>query len=164
MIIREQEAAGVCYLCANHSHTSVDCPRLKSGVPQIEAERMGKCDQSTVNMQNLPRLYKTRKEPIQDSGATVHQAAGAGLWHHVTKQKPPRKRNKKVARNHGNVNWQGIRHNDVDAVNQAFGANKGRSSISPLKLSVFSGRLIVSSKRFASTLMIALLMCKVKMV
>ncbi len=96
MIIREQEAVGVCYLCANRGHTSVDCPRLKSGVPQIEAERMGEWYQSTVNMQNLPRLYKIRKEPILDPRATVHQAAGAGLWHHNMKKKPPMKRNKKL--------------------------------------------------------------------
>jgi hypothetical protein len=31
MNIREQEAAGVCYFCATHRHTSVNCPRLKSG-------------------------------------------------------------------------------------------------------------------------------------
>ncbi len=121
IIIREQEAAGVCYLCAN---CSVDCPRLKSGVPQIKAERMGEWYWSTVKMQNLPRLYKIRKEPILDPGATVHQAAGASLWRCDTKKKPLRKRNKKVARNHGNMNWQGIRHNEMDVVNQAFGTNK----------------------------------------
>jgi hypothetical protein len=42
MHIREQEAAGVCYLCATCGNTSVDCPRLKSGEPQIKAEHMGK--------------------------------------------------------------------------------------------------------------------------
>jgi hypothetical protein len=41
MYIREQEAAGVCYLCATHGHTSVNCPRLKSREPQIKAECMG---------------------------------------------------------------------------------------------------------------------------
>ncbi len=86
MIIREQETAGVCYLCANLGHTSIACPRLKSGVPQIEAERMGECYQSTFNMQNLPRLYKIRKEPILDPGATMHQAAGAGICRHDAKK------------------------------------------------------------------------------
>ncbi len=42
MITREQEAAGVCGLCAKCGHTSVDCPRLKSGRPQNKAEHMGK--------------------------------------------------------------------------------------------------------------------------
>jgi hypothetical protein len=81
MIIREQEGAGFCYFCANCGHTSVDCPGFKSGVPQIEAEYMGQWYQSAVNMQSLPRLYKIRKEPIMDVGATVHQAAGAGLYY-----------------------------------------------------------------------------------
>jgi hypothetical protein len=35
-----------------------------------------------VNMQNLPRLYKIRKEPILDHGATMQQQAGTGIWHH----------------------------------------------------------------------------------
>jgi hypothetical protein len=41
MIMREQEAAGVCYLCAKRGHISVDCPILKSGVPQNEAKHVG---------------------------------------------------------------------------------------------------------------------------
>jgi hypothetical protein len=40
MIMREQEAAGVCYLCAKHGHISVDCPGLKLGGSQNEAERV----------------------------------------------------------------------------------------------------------------------------
>jgi hypothetical protein len=42
MIMREQEAAGVCYLCAKCGHISVNCPILKSGGPQNEAERVGR--------------------------------------------------------------------------------------------------------------------------
>ncbi len=68
---------------------------------------MGEWYQLTVYMQNLPRLYKIRKElSTQDPGATVHQEAGAGIWDFDTKKKPLRKRNKKVARNHGNLNQQ----------------------------------------------------------
>jgi hypothetical protein len=37
MIMREQEAAGVCYLCAKCGHISVDCPGLKLGGPQNKA-------------------------------------------------------------------------------------------------------------------------------
>jgi hypothetical protein len=33
MIITEQEAAGVCYLCAMRGHTSDDCPKMKSRGP-----------------------------------------------------------------------------------------------------------------------------------
>ncbi len=42
IIIREQEAAGVCYLCATYGHTSIDCHRLKSGGPYNKAEQMSK--------------------------------------------------------------------------------------------------------------------------
>ena len=41
MIMREQEADGVCYLCAKRGHISVNCPRLKMGGPQSKAEPMG---------------------------------------------------------------------------------------------------------------------------
>ncbi len=41
MIIRVQELAGVYFLCPNRGHTFVNCPRLKPGVPQNEAEHMG---------------------------------------------------------------------------------------------------------------------------
>jgi hypothetical protein len=41
MIMRKQEAAGVCYLCAKCGHISVDCPGLKLGGPQNKAECIG---------------------------------------------------------------------------------------------------------------------------
>ncbi len=72
MIIREQEAAGVCYWCAKHGHISVDCPRLKLGGPQNKAECMGNWYWSNINMQSLPKLYEIRKKSILDPGATMH--------------------------------------------------------------------------------------------
>jgi hypothetical protein len=124
MIMREQEAAGVCYLCAKHGHISVDCPGLKLGGPQNKAERIGSWYQSNINMQNLPKLYKIRKKPILDPGAMMHQWAGAGIWHRNTPKKTQKQQHKNVARNKRNRNWQGSRRNDVEAVNQLFGANK----------------------------------------
>jgi hypothetical protein len=41
MIMREQKAAEVCYVCAKCGHISVDCPKLKSRGPQNKAERVG---------------------------------------------------------------------------------------------------------------------------
>ncbi len=41
MIMREQAAAGVCYLCAKCGHISVDCPGLKLGGSQNKAEHIG---------------------------------------------------------------------------------------------------------------------------
>ncbi len=98
MHIRQEEAAGVCYLCALHGHTSVDCPRLKSGEPQVEAERVGKWYQSTVSMWKLSRLYKIWKEPIHDPGATRHHQAGTGKWHCDTTKRAQKRHYKKVAK------------------------------------------------------------------
>jgi hypothetical protein len=41
MIMREQEAAEVCYLCAKRGHISVNYSGLKLGGPQNKAERVG---------------------------------------------------------------------------------------------------------------------------
>jgi hypothetical protein len=80
MIMREQEEADVCYSCAKRGHISVDCPRLKLGGPQNEAEHVGSWYQSNVNTRNLPKLYEIRKKPILDPGAMMHQQAGTGIW------------------------------------------------------------------------------------
>ncbi len=124
MIMREQEAAGVCYLCAKCGHISVDCPRLKLGRPQNKAERIGSWYRSNVNMQILPKLYKIGKKPILDLGAMMHQWAGNGIWHRDMPKNTQKQQHKKVARNKHNRNWQSSRRNDVEAVNQLFGANK----------------------------------------
>ncbi len=81
MILREQEAAGVCYSCAKHGHISVDSPGLKLGGPQNKEKHIGGWYWSNVNMQNLPKLYKIRKKPILDPGVMMHQWAGTGIWH-----------------------------------------------------------------------------------
>jgi hypothetical protein len=41
MIMREQEAAGVCHLCAKRGHILVNCHGLKLGGPQNKAECVG---------------------------------------------------------------------------------------------------------------------------
>jgi hypothetical protein len=75
-------------------------------------------------MRNLPRLYDIRNEPILDLGATRHQQTRTGIWHHDTPRKTQKQGYKKVAENKCNTNWQGNRCNDVEAVNQGFGANE----------------------------------------
>jgi hypothetical protein len=124
MIMREQEAAGICYLCAKCGHISIDCPGLKLGGPQNEAERVGRWHLSNVNMRNLPKLYEIRKKPILDPGAMMHQWAGTGIWHGNTPQYGQKQQHKIVARNKHSRNQQSSRHNDVEAVDQVFGANK----------------------------------------
>ncbi len=54
----------------------------------------------------------------------MHQRAGTGIWHRNTPKNVQKQQHKKVARNKHNRNWQGSRRNDVEAVNQVFGAKK----------------------------------------
>jgi hypothetical protein len=117
MIIREQEAAGGCYLCAKCGLISVISPILKSGGPQNKVGCMGQWYQSNVKKRNLPRLYKIRKEPIHDPGATMHHQAGTGIWRCDMPKKAQKQHHKKVIGKQCNRNWQDSRHNDVEAFN-----------------------------------------------
>jgi hypothetical protein len=54
----------------------------------------------------------------------MHQWAGTGIWHHDTPKYGQKQQHKKVAINKRNRNWQSSRHNDVEAVDKVFGANK----------------------------------------
>jgi len=87
---------------------------------------MGSWYRSNVNMQNLPKLYKirNRKKHILDPDAMMHQQAGTGIWHCDTPMNTQKWQHKKAARNKCNRNWQNSRHNDVEAVDQLFGADK----------------------------------------
>jgi hypothetical protein len=54
----------------------------------------------------------------------MHQRAGTGIWHRDTAKNTQKQQYKKGTRNKCKKNWQGNRRNDVEAVNQLFGANK----------------------------------------
>jgi hypothetical protein len=54
----------------------------------------------------------------------MHQQTGTGIWSRDTPKKAQKQHHKKVAGKQCSRNWQGSRHNDVEAVNQVFGANK----------------------------------------
>jgi hypothetical protein len=77
-------------------------------------------------MQNLPKLYeiRNRKKPILDPGAMMNQQAGTGIWHRDTPSNTQKLQHKKVARIKRNRNWQSSRRNNVEAVDQLFGAKK----------------------------------------
>ncbi len=75
-------------------------------------------------MRNLPKLYKIRKKPILDPGAMMHQWAGTGIWHRNMPKNTQKQQHKKCTRNKCKKNWQGNRRNDMEAVNQLFGANE----------------------------------------
>ncbi len=53
----------------------------------------------------------------------MHQRAGTGIWRRDMPKNVQKQQHKKVARNKHNTNWQGRRRNDVEAINQVFGAN-----------------------------------------
>jgi hypothetical protein len=54
----------------------------------------------------------------------MHQQAGTGIWHCNMPRNTQKQQHKKAARNKRNRNWQSSRHNDVEAVDQLFKANK----------------------------------------
>jgi hypothetical protein len=54
----------------------------------------------------------------------MHQQAGTGIWHRDTPRNTQKQQHKKFARNKRNRNWQSSRCNDVEAVDQLFGANE----------------------------------------
>jgi hypothetical protein len=69
-------------------------------------------------------VYKIRKKSILDPGAMMHQRAGTGIWCRDMPKNTQKQQHKKVKRNKCNRNLQSSRRNDVEAVNQLFGANK----------------------------------------
>jgi hypothetical protein len=124
---------------------------LKLGGPKNKAERIGSWYRSTVNMGNLPKLYKIRKKPILNPGAMMHQWAGTGIWCYNMLKNTQKQQHKKVARN------------SATGIGKTAGTmeqTKWRSSRRHWKLSGFSGKLIMHSTKFANTLMILPRMCE----
>jgi hypothetical protein len=121
--IREQEAIGVCFLCAKRGHNSVNCPRLKEGGAWNKKEDKGNWYESTANVRNIPTHYKNRRRPILDPGAAMNLQTRTGTWHCKPTKKALKKRNKKHVQM-GNINWHGNSRDDKETVNQAFGTNK----------------------------------------
>ena len=54
----------------------------------------------------------------------MHQQAGTGIWHCNMPRNTQKQQHKKAARNKSIRNWQDSRHNDAEAVDQLFVANK----------------------------------------
>jgi hypothetical protein len=144
MIVREQEAAGVCYLWAKRGHISGNCPGLKLGGPQDKAECVGSWYRSNVNMQNLPKLFKIRKKPILDPGATMHQQAGlaSGIATHQSMARSSNTRKSQetsateTGKEAGTMTWR--------LLTRCSERMRWISSRRLWKLSGFSGRLIMN--------------------
>ncbi len=115
---------------------------------------------SNVNMHNLPKLYKIRKKPILDPGEMMHQWAETVIWHCNMPKYGQKHQHKKVTRNNRNKNWQGSRHNDMEAVDQVFGANKveiKQKTLEALRLLRLADHALVEIQ---NTLLIAQRMCE----
>jgi hypothetical protein len=67
----------------------------------------------------------------------MHQKAETGIWWRDMPKKAQKQHHKKVAGKQHNRNWQGSRRDEVDAVDQVFGANEvkiKRKSLDALRL------------------------------
>jgi hypothetical protein len=60
----------------------------------------------------------------QERTKEIKQWAETGIWYRDIPKNTQKHHHKKCARKKRNKNWQGTRHNDVEAVNQLFGVNK----------------------------------------
>ncbi len=69
-------------------------------------------------------LHENIMRNKQERTREFKQQAGTGIWHCDMPKDAQKQQHKKVATNKRNRNWQGSRRNDVEAVNQVFGANK----------------------------------------
>jgi hypothetical protein len=60
----------------------------------------------------------------QERTKEFKQRAGTGIWRRNMPKNVQKQQHKKVARNKCNRNWQGSGGNDMEAINQVFGANE----------------------------------------
>jgi hypothetical protein len=144
MIIREQEAAGVCYLCAKNGHTFINCPRLKPGGPQNKGEQID----SGIVPQLTCKTYQgfTRSGKIQSwilelpCTNKLELVSGFVTQRRNLQRSKTRKLPETIAtwtgKASGAMTWRLLTRNLARTI--------WRSSISAWKLSDFSGRLIVS--------------------
>ncbi len=69
-------------------------------------------------------LQKNIMRKKQERTKEFRQQAENGIWRCDMLKDAQKQQHKKVAWNKRNRNWQGSRHNEVEAVNQVFGANE----------------------------------------
>ncbi len=128
-IVHVQDARGRCTLCNVFGHIFMDCDNLKPARPRcsIVPQVGDKMYKSKIKLRHVVTTYKDHIVGlILDPGASILQYAGTGIWP-CDQMKNSHKLNKcacKSAACAGNINWQGDAHNDTNAFNLAFGANK----------------------------------------
>jgi hypothetical protein len=97
---------------------SLDCPK------GLETRVFQACRGSVSDSQECLLLQEGIMRNKQEITKEFKQQAGTGIWHRDTPRKAQKQHFKKVAKYKSNRNWQGSMHNDVEAVNQVFGANE----------------------------------------
>jgi hypothetical protein len=89
----------------------------KANILIYEVVQAGCHEECLLLQENIMRKKQERTKEFK-------QHAGTGIWCCDITKNAQKQQHKKFARNKCNRNWQGSRRNDVDAVNQVFGANK----------------------------------------
>ncbi len=108
--------------------TGLSCNRCsgrlgpKANLLIYEVVQGGRHEEHLLLQENIMRNKQERTKEFK-------QWAGTGIWHHDTPKNVQKQQHKKVSRNKHNRNWQGSRCNDMEAVNQVFGANDRGSRI-----------------------------------
>ncbi len=123
MIIREQEAAGVCYLCASHRQASVDCPRLKSDYLRLRQSTWASGIDPLLTCKTFLDYTRSGKNQswILEILCTKQLELVSGI---VTRRRNLQRRETRklletIATRNGMAS--GV---DVDVINQAFDTNK----------------------------------------
>jgi hypothetical protein len=97
---------------------SLDWPKgLETRVFQVNRGSASDSKEHLLLQENIMRIKQERTKEFK-------QQAGTGIWHCDTTKKAQKQHYKTVAKHKSNMNWQGSRRNDVEAVDQAFGANE----------------------------------------
>jgi hypothetical protein len=90
---------------------------LKANLLIYEVVQGGRHEKRLLLQENIMRNK-------QEITTEFKQQAGTGIWHCDMPKDAQKQQHKKVAQNKCNRNWQGSRCNDMEAINQLFGANK----------------------------------------
>jgi hypothetical protein len=93
----------------------------------FEVVQGGHHEECLLLQENIMRKKQERTKEFKQQAVT-------GIWHCNTPKNVQKQQHKKVARNKCNRNWQGSRHNAVEAVNQVFGANDKQKTLEALRL------------------------------
>ncbi len=139
-----------------HHEVSLDWPKgLETRVFQAYRGSVSDSQECLLLQENIVRNKQERTKNFK-------QQAGTGIWRCDMPRKVQKQHYKKVTKNKRNTNWQGSRCNDVEAVNQVFGANEVEFKQKSLEALRLLRQADQAYTRFANSLLIAQSMCEPK--